>query len=48
MFLTGYIPEGLDTRFREELIVPKPFDFVIIKEALRKLIGQRVSAGDLR
>ena len=34
MFLTGYIPEGLDIRFRDELIVSKPFDFEIIKEAL--------------
>jgi DNA-binding response OmpR family regulator len=26
MFLTCYIPEGLDPRFRDELIASKPFD----------------------
>jgi CheY-like chemotaxis protein len=38
MFATGYVAQGVDRRFYDELVVSKPFDFETIRQALSHLL----------
>jgi CheY-like chemotaxis protein len=46
-FATGYVEQGLDSGFRDELVVFKPFDYEAIKALIGKLLSvpRRADAG---
>jgi CheY-like chemotaxis protein len=44
-FATGYADKALDTAFKGELVVAKPFDFEAIKSLLGKLLDSKAGSG---
>lgn len=43
-FLTGYGANGLAPRFKDNLVIAKPFDFKDVKSAVIQLLGGRSDA----